>query len=117
MRLTLPYPPSGNRYWRVFRGIVVPSQEAKTYKASVKFRAMNQDVFEPLKGEVVVSVAVFRPQRSGDLDNRLKVLLDSLRGVAFADDKQVVELHARRYDDASNPRVEVTVEPDSVRKA
>lgn len=87
------------------------SDEAKRYKANVKFRAMQDHTLNPLDGDLVVSLVVYRKRRIGDLDNFQKVLLDSLRGVAFHDDSQVVEIHARREDDPSNPRVEVHVEP------
>ena len=36
--------------------------------------------------------------------------LDSLRGIAYADDKQIVEIHAYRRDDPANPRIEVVIE-------
>lgn len=65
---------------------------------------------EPIAGPVMVSVTVYRKRRAGDLDNYQKVLLDSLKGIAFEDDSQVVEIHALRLEDPSNPRVEVRVE-------
>ena len=66
-------------------------------------------VFEPLTGPVTLTVTWFRKIRRGDLDNRLKVLLDALNGVLYVDDDQVVEIHAFRKDDRLNPRVEVEV--------
>jgi Holliday junction resolvase RusA-like endonuclease len=36
------------------------------------------------------------PVRKPDLDNAAKLLLDSLNGLAYRDDSQVVELHVRR---------------------
>ena len=110
MKLTLPYPPSSNRYWRHVGHNVVVSKEAREYRDRVKLLGRREGV-NPQFGPVVVHVDVFRPQRRGDLDNTLKVLLDALRDVAFVDDSQVVELHARRYDDRPNPRAIVTVEP------
>lgn len=110
MKITLPFPPSANRYWRVYKNRILVSEEARHYKANVKFRAMQDRDIQPLDGPLVVHVVMYRPQRRGDTDNFLKVMLDSLRGVAFNDDSQVVEIHARREDDAENPRVEVRVE-------
>lgn len=112
MRLTLPYPPSGNRYWRHVGRNVVVSAEAKAYREKVKWLALAQcGKARPIEGDVVVSVGVFRPARRGDLDNTLKVLLDSLRGVAYLDDAQVAHLQAGRFEDKTNPRVVVSVEP------
>jgi hypothetical protein len=46
------------------------------------------------------------------LDKRLGVLLDSLQGVAYENDSQIVELHATRSDaDPKHPRVVVTLRP------
>ena len=61
------------------------------------------------RGPIAVDISVYRPQRRGDLDNVLKALLDSLNGVLWVDDDQVVELHAYRYDDPYNPRVELRI--------
>lgn len=110
MILDLPFPPTGNTYWRHFRGRVVVSTEARKYRQGIKLRALTAGV-KPLAGPVCVNVTVYRPRQIGDLDNSLKVLLDALRGVAFEDDKQVVELHALRLDDKSNPRAVVRIEP------
>jgi Holliday junction resolvase RusA-like endonuclease len=43
------------------------------------------------------------------LDNTAKAVLDALRGQAFEDDSQVVELHMFRGDDKERPRCEVEV--------
>lgn len=110
MKITLPYPPTGNLYWRHWRNRVVRSPEATKYRQGVRLRALSQGL-RPTTEEVVLSVAMYRPRRMGDLDNSLKVLIDALRGVAFEDDSQVVEIHAIRFEDKANPRAEVTVEP------
>lgn len=111
MKIVLPYPPSSNRYWKVWRGRAVVSAEAKQYKQGVRLRALTEGHRKPLEGPVVLSLVVYRPRRAGDLSNRIKVLEDALNGIAWIDDKQIVELHARREDDAANPRVVVNVEP------
>lgn len=106
MKATLPYPPSANRYWRSFRGRMVLSAEAKKYKAFVQVALAKWPI---LGGPVALIAHLYRPQKSGDLDNRLKVLGDALNGVAWLDDKQVEEIHAFRHDDKSRPRVEIEV--------
>jgi Holliday junction resolvase RusA-like endonuclease len=106
--LILPYPPSANRYWRVFRGRVCVSQEARDYKKAVGQISLAIGC-KPFECEVCCRVDVFRPQKRGDLDNTLKVLLDSLRGIAYKDDKQVAEIHLFRNEDKENPRAEITI--------
>lgn len=113
MKIRLPYPPSANRYWRTDRrGLPHLSDEAKDYKrliAQLYLSMPSRPV--PLEGAVALHLMVYRPRKSGDLSNRIKVLEDVLQGFAYEDDSQVVELHAFRFEDKANPRVEVTVSP------
>jgi Holliday junction resolvase RusA-like endonuclease len=46
----------------------------------------------------------------GDTDNYAKSTLDGLNGIAFRDDKQVVELVARKVVDPKGERTEVLIE-------
>ena len=108
MKFELPIPPSSNRYWRHYRGRVVTSAEAKNYKAAVAALLYQYHV-EPLAGPVAITFTVYRQRRAGDLDNFGKILLDSLQGICYIDDKQVTELHAYLFDDKHNPRVEIAI--------
>lgn len=110
MRLRLPYPPLGNRAIRVVSGRAVKSRQSRAYQLAVRMRALTAGHRRPLEGPVVVSIAAYRPWRRGDLDGVLKVTLDALQGVAYVNDKQIVELHAARFDDPLDPRLMVTVE-------
>lgn len=110
--LCLPWPPTANRYWRFVtlgkRSAVLLSREARLYKARV---AAYAPTVQRVEGPLRVSLRFFRPRKAGDLDGALKPLLDALQGVLYTNDAQIVELHAYRFDDKSNPRVEVEVEP------
>ena len=59
----------------------------------------------------MVTLRWHRPAKRGDLDNTTKVTLDALNGIAYSDDSQIVELHAYRFDDKDNPRMEVEIKP------
>lgn len=104
--LVLPYPPSANRYWRHANNRTFKSAEATHYQQVVAWQCAALGLV-PERSPVCLNITVYRPQRRGDLDNRLKVLLDALQGFVFVDDEQVVELHAYLRDDRRNPRVEV----------
>ena len=54
-----------------------------------------------------------RPQTKPDIDNCSKIILDALNGVAFEDDKSVVDLAAHKYY-SSVPCVEVIINGDYV---
>lgn len=107
MNFTVSMPPSANRYWRRGgNGNLYVSDEAQAYKDEVAWELRGE---RPLEGDVAVTVKVFRARKSGDLDNRLKVLIDSLQGIAYVSDAQIVEIHAYRFEDKKRPRVEVEV--------
>ena len=107
--MTLPYPPSVNVYWRIVHGHPILSAAAKDYKKTVG-QQCNILGMEPTTAQVSLRINVYRPRKRGDLDNVLKAVLDSLKGHAYVDDDQVVELHAYRHDDKALPRVEVQIE-------
>jgi crossover junction endodeoxyribonuclease RusA len=109
--LTLPEPPSANRWWRMvtIRGSarMLVSKEARQYKEHVAQLGSRNMIAE---GPVKLSIDWYRERKAGDLDKRIGVCLDALQGVLFTNDSQIVELVARRFDDKHNPRVVVTVE-------
>ena len=114
--LELPVPPSSNRYWRslLLKGrskktkanpdgwasVMVRSTEARVYIQNTKV-AFHQQIgyeFRPFIGRVAVTITWRRERRAGDLDNRVKILLDAIKGLAYEDDGQIVEEHAYRID-------------------
>ncbi len=50
-----------------------------------------------------------RPTTRPDIDNYVKLVLDSLNGVAFKDDNQICELVSRKFY-SINPRIEIEME-------
>jgi len=99
--LKLDYPPSANRYWRCFRGRMVPSAAATTYKKHVKSIAQsgrlvlhNDSICVNIK---LLPKLTARGEASKvilDLDNCLKVALDALQGVIIENDNQIKEIYA-----------------------
>lgn len=108
-RLVLGLPPSSNRYWRMGNNRLYVSDEALEYKDDVVVLARQQRFGLPIEGDVAIAFHVYRKRKAGDLDNFLKVLIDSLKGIAYTDDKQITHIHAYRFDDPKNPRVEVEI--------
>jgi Holliday junction resolvase RusA-like endonuclease len=115
--LTLPEPPSANRWWRA---VTIPAKGGKPARTQMLLSADARKYKKSLEqlsglavhdGPVRVSVEWYRGRRSGDLDKRLGVVFDALQGVLYANDNQIVEINARRFDDPGNARIVVTVEP------
>ncbi len=108
MTITLPYPPTVNHYYTVARGRKILSSEGRSYKVTISKCCLIAGL-KPIKGNVVINLTAYRPRKVGDLDNVLKPILDSIKGWAFDDDKQIVEINAKRCDDKENPRIELEV--------
>lgn len=112
IKLTLPYPPSANNYWRSIisqgRVLVLVSTEAKHYKRAVGIIA-GAKIKTPLPGALIVTSHVYRPRKVGDLSNTIKVLEDALEGICYRNDSQIVQHHWYRHDDKANPRVELSI--------
>ena len=61
------------------------------------------ELFEdPKKKQAAVYAGEIKPTVKPDIDNIVKIVLDGLNGVAFTDDKQVIEIQAQKcyvFDD------------------
>lgn len=125
--LKLPYPPSLNRMYRSglrnackacrnpitgAKPFMYLSSEAEAYQTQVM--GVLERLGRPLilqPADVAITAHFYRPQRSGDLDNFFKGLLDVMSGHAgYEDDSQIAELHAYRHDTRpERPGVEVVI--------
>lgn len=106
--LTLPFPPSLNTIYATYRGRRILSARGREYKADVLALCFANRV-KPIAGDIAIEIKAYRPRKIGDLDNLQKIIFDSLKGSAFFDDKQIVRIVAERFDDKSNPRVEIEI--------
>jgi len=101
MLLELPYPVANNVYYRHFNGRTVLSSAGKQFKQEAAWIAKAAGV-KVLSGDIEMTV-IYHPKMNKDgsasktrqdLDGILKGLCDSLNGVAYVDDKQLVRLIA-----------------------
>ena len=101
--------------------------KSREYKKHILYHAKRQKAYK-MKGALEVEILIFkknlsnfnkakknaaearifRPTTKPDADNYAKGVLDALKGVAWEDDGQVVDLIARKYYSA-NPRIEITI--------
>jgi len=97
--LTIPWPPSANRYWRVYRGKPRRSPAARAFRKNVIATVMaDLGQIKPLEGELGVSLRLIPPDnRRRDADNVQKPILDALEHAGvYRNDNQVSELHTFR---------------------
>ncbi len=96
-------PPTTNASFKVGRGRFYQTQAYKDYKMLVR----NKVQPKPVQGDVSMQVD-FYVKRDCDIDGRLKCLLDALNGLAYEDDRQVIELIVTKNKGEDQVVVEVT---------
>lgn len=95
--MSLPWPPSANRYWRNVKGKTLVSKEAKDYKRVVKALSFTWKR-KPILGRVEINISAYPPnKRRRDIDNLLKITIDSLKDCGiFKDDSQIDKIFIER---------------------
>ncbi len=94
--------PSVNRYWRhTKQGHHYISQEGREFKEKLQWMAKAKKV-KPTSEAVELHLYWYckKTCNGGDLDNRLKVILDALEGIVYKNDKQVVKIVAKKIMDS-----------------
>jgi crossover junction endodeoxyribonuclease RusA len=86
INLILPYPPSVNHLYATFRGWRITSAKGRKFKSDIAVLARRQGA-RLLAGNLSVTFRMFKPRKAGDLNNRLKISQDALKGICFAEDK------------------------------
>lgn len=116
MKLSLPYPPSVNHYWRHYRGRVVISQKGRAYRERVLALLArgygNGPRKPPSGGRIALEMNAFPPdRRRRDLDNIQKAILDSLEhGGVYEDDSQIDLLITRRCEVNKPGRIDIQMD-------
>ena len=132
--LTIPGEPAGKARPRVTRsGIAYTPVKSKNYETLAQELFYTTHGSPMLAGEVKATIKAFyglnksdygargltaagirklsgqtRPTKKPDVDNIAKMILDSLNGIAYTDDSQVVVLNIEKHY-AENPRVELEI--------
>ena len=107
--LTLPHPPSLNRYWRHNRGRTHLSAEGLLYRRLVATECGGVRLGQ---GRLRVSIDWHPPdKRRRDIDNILKSIFDALEHAGvYADDSQIDELTVARLETAPSGKVVIGLE-------
>lgn len=99
IRFELPYPPSINSFYHPWRGRFVMSSKGKNYKKEVWALVQKYKNIELFYSKICLYIAAYPPDhRIRDLDNILKITLDSLKGILFNDDSNIDDLRILRKE-------------------
>jgi len=115
---------------KVYRWSTVNPSAEDEKKVAVLFAKLENKPSVPLNGQVragfkfyksppkatpkwklpLMEKGVLRPNKSPDLDNYVKLILDSLNGLLWEDDRFIVETHASKFYTTGHPRTEIYVD-------
>lgn len=128
VKIVIPLPPKPKGRPRFTRsGVAYTPKETREYEDIVRMHA-RRGFIQPLRGSIYLTVHFYcrvpkswpevkkrgaemgeiRPAVKPDIDNLGKAVLDGLNGIAYEDDKQVVELELKKF--YGEPRTEIFVE-------
>ncbi|WP_313109592.1 RusA family crossover junction endodeoxyribonuclease [Atlantibacter sp.] len=120
MKLTLPFPPSVNTYWRApnkgpLAGRHLISAAGRKYQSDACAAIIEQlrRLPKPSTTPAAVAITLFPPdQRRRDLDNYNKALFDALTHAGvWDDDSQVKRMLVEWGPVVSKGKVEITITP------
>jgi crossover junction endodeoxyribonuclease RusA len=112
IRLTLPFPPSVNRYWRHVGRRTLISREGRQFRERVCSDLAGRQL-KPLIGDLAVALDLHPPdRRRRDADNFFKAALDALEHAGvYENDSQITHLEIDKRDPVRGGRTIVRIEP------
>jgi crossover junction endodeoxyribonuclease RusA len=101
-------PISTNQIYRRHGHIIYLSKEGKQLKEAYQLSAKTQWKLPILNCELEVRINLyFKDKRRRDIDNWNKIVLDSLTGIVWKDDSQIVKLTIEKH--IGEPKIEVEI--------
>lgn len=108
--ILLGKPQSTNNLYRRHGHVMYMTNEGKSIKQSYIYQAKQQYKGEILTGDIEVSIKlVFTDKRRRDIDNWNKILFDSLTGVIWKDDSQIIKMTIEKVIETV-PKIEIDVQ-------
>ncbi len=113
MKLTLPFPPSVNGYWRATNTGMKISASGRSFRTNAieAILAQLKRRLQPITVNVEVTVFLYPPdKRRRDLDNYQKALFDSLSHAGvWLDDSQIKRFTVEWGEIAKPGKAEITI--------
>jgi len=110
-RITLPWPPSNNRYYRHNRGRTHISADGVAYRNAVAKIIRNSQLNIRTAAPLKIRIECHMPdRRRRDLDNLQKAAFDALTKAGFwLDDCQVIDYRVVKMPIVKGGRLELTI--------
>lgn len=98
-----------NHRYTISRGRNILSTKYRDAKEAMMWEAKSQWQGEPLTDDVTLNIFLYLDSKRPDIDSYLKLLLDALDGIAYENDRQVIELSVIKMHDPKEPRIVIQV--------
>lgn len=99
-----------NQKYGVINGRLLLTKSYRDTKDALAWEIASQFKLDPLEEMLAMNVILyFGDNRKRDIDAYLKILLDSMTGIVYKDDSQIVEMHIFKEKDIENPRTEIQI--------
>jgi len=108
IELYLDLPPTTNASFRVTRGRFYETDEYKKWKMVAQLQARAQCGHKPTNQDIRLVIEMYQVF-GGDIDGRLKPLLDALQGAVYDNDRQVVEISVCKFKALNSQSVKCIV--------
>ena len=127
MEFSITIDPRPKKRPKVYRWSTVNPSEEDEKELAKKFKKLPNCPKKPYTGQIRVKLTfykrppknmpqwkleliekgIIKPNISPDLDNYVKLILDSLNGILWKDDRLIVEMHTAKYYTLGDPRVDI----------
>jgi len=94
-----------NARYTISRGRNILSTEYRNAKEAMQWEVASQWQGEPLEDDVTLNIFLHLDSKRADVDSYLKIILDSLTGTVYNNDRQVTELSVIKMHDSEEPRI------------
>ena len=86
--------------------------KGREYKQKIEFELMKvMEDMEMILEDCKVSISLFfNNKRKNDIDNFVKPILDFCSDIVYKDDRQIVDLHVKKFYDKDRPRICIKVD-------
>ena len=108
--ILLGKPQSTNNLYRRHGHIIYMTAQGKELKESYLGQAIKQWKLGTTGEELEIEIDLyFNNKLRRDIDNFFKIVLDSLTGIVWEDDSQIVKMTVTKNIDKNNPRIEIKI--------
>lgn len=92
----------------------VTPKRTREYESAIGWAFRSAHLGPPMRGDLGIAIIVYEARWPADEDNYTKAILDALNGVAWEDDRQIIDQRTRVRRGSQSPGVHVEIDTEPV---